>query len=146
MKVFRNMKKSLLLLFLLLIFLSACAAPEDQLDGRTIEDILHEYQKPGEGEAAIPDEPISGPLPISGPDCYQDGEHPVGLGIAEQFSEITTYDEVMTWFCNGAIFEDILNALATEELTSVDADGSLQLIAAGLTWDEVWLELGLTEE
>lgn len=138
------MKKFLISLLLIFMLLSACSTPEELPDGRTIEDILREYQKPGEGEAAI-SEPGE-PLPITGPDCYQEGSHPIGMSIAEEFPEITTYEEVMTWFCNGAIFEDILNALATEELISVDANDSLQLIAAGLTWDEVWLELGLTEE
>ena len=138
------MKKHLILLLLTLLLMSACSTPQDQTDGRTIEDILKEYQKTGEGEAAIP-EPGE-PLPLNEPDCFQDGDHPIGMSIAEQFTEITTYEEVMTWFCNGAVFEDILNALATEELTSVDAADSLKLIAAGMTWDEVWLELGLTEE
>ena len=136
------MKKHLLILLLTVLLLAACSSPEELPDGRTIEDILREYQKPGEGEAAIPGEPI----PLSGPDCYQQGDHPIALSIAGQFPAVTTYEEVMTWFCNVADFEDTLNALATEELTAVDADDSLELIAAGMTWDEVWLELGVTEE
>lgn len=134
--------KKLILLTLLLILLSACSSPDNQADGPTIDDILADYQKPGEGEAAIPEEP----LPTNDAECYEDGEHPIGVSIAEQFPAITTYKEVMHWFCNGALFEDILNALATEELTSIDADEILHMIAEGQTWNEVWLELGVTEE
>jgi hypothetical protein len=52
----------------------------------------------------------------------------------------------MTWFCSGAYFEDILNALMTEEMVEADADELLHMLAAGKTWDEIWLELGITEE
>jgi hypothetical protein len=85
-------------------------------------------------------------ITTSGPDCYSDGVHPIGESISEQFNTITTYEEVMAWFCNGASFEDILNALMTEEITNVDAESTLYMVAEGYTWDEIWLELGVTEE
>jgi len=85
-------------------------------------------------------------MTISSSDCYTDGIHPIGESISDQFAIITTYEEVMGWFCNGASFEDILNALITEELTDVDAESTLYMVAEGYTWDEIWLELGVTEE
>ena len=51
----------------------------------------------------------------------------------------------MNWFCSGAEFEDILNALVTEELSEIDAENLLKSIADGNTWDDIWLELGITE-
>jgi hypothetical protein len=79
-------------------------------------------------------------------ECYPDGIHPIGKSIAEQFDEITTYKEVMNWFCNGAEFVDILNALLTQELIDIEAEIFLIKIAGGSTWDEIWLELGITEQ
>lgn len=141
------MKKILVILTVLIILLSACAQNEEPASDLTIEDILNEYQQPepetGKGEAAIPEEEQ---LPTNAADCYQDGNHPIGVSIAGQFKNITSYEEVMLWFCNGAEFEDILNALATEEITTVDAEEVLNMLADGMSWDEIWLELGVTEE
>ena len=78
--------------------------------------------------------------------CYPDGIHPIGLSIADQFAEITSYQEVMAWFCNGANFEDILNALVTQEISNVQAEIFLEMIATGNNWDDIWLELGITEQ
>ncbi|MBE0582467.1 MAG: hypothetical protein IH612_01750, partial [Desulfofustis sp.] len=110
-----------------------------------IEEILREYQQRQAGEVTADDAASQkDSAPSSGPTCYQDGIHPIGQSIADQFQTITTYDEVMVWFCNGAEFEDILNALTTEEITTIDADAILQMVAADHTWDEIWLELGVT--
>ena len=78
--------------------------------------------------------------------CKTGTEHPIAVSIAEQYAHLTDYDEVVGWFCEGAIFEDILNALTTEELSDVDAGDVLLMVAEGMTWDEIWLELGITEE
>ena len=90
--------------------------------------------------------PANTPIPTSGPDCYQDGQHPIALSITEQYNEITTYEQVMVWFCNGALFEDILNALSTQELSGADAGDLLLQIANGKSWNRLWLELGITEK
>jgi hypothetical protein len=70
----------------------------------------------------------------------------MAVSIAEQYEEITSYDQIMTWFCNGALFEDILNALTTQELSGAQAEDLLLKISNGETWDQIWLELGITEE
>ena len=107
------------------------------------EDVLSDDDA---SNAAMSEEPPVD-LDLNGSvECYPDGIHPIGLSIAEQFEEITTYQEVMNWFCSGAEFEDILNALLTEELSDGDAESFLIMIAEGTTWDEIWLELGITEE
>ena len=106
--------------------LSACA----QENNDNFEDVG------GESEAEIE---------TSGPDCYGTDTHPVGQSIADRFED-TTYEQVMLWFCNGAEFEDILQALQTEEITGDDPDKLLRRVASGETWDEIWLDIGLTEE
>jgi hypothetical protein len=90
--------------------------------------------------------PTNTPIPTSGPDCIQDDPHPIALSIAEQYNEITTYEQVMTWYCNGALFEDILNALSTQELSGADAGDLLLQISNGKSWNQIWLELGITEK
>jgi hypothetical protein len=84
--------------------------------------------------------------PTSGPDCFGPEVHPVGQSIADQFNELTDYNQVMVWFCNGTQFDDILTALLTEESTAISAADLLDMLHGGLTWDEIWVEIGLTEE
>jgi hypothetical protein len=152
------MKKHHVFIIVLVLLLAACSSPTD--DDLTVNN--NEYNinsdnvggesnngQPTQTENSSPnnaDNTEEIPVVTSGPDCYVDGEHPIAESIAEQFEEITTYDEIMTWFCSGAYFEDILNALMTEEMVEADADELLHMLAAGKTWDEIWLELGITEE
>ena len=84
------------------------------------------------------------PGATSGPDCLGAEINPIASSIAADYP-FTSYSEVMTWFCNGAEFEDILSALMTEELTGTPAEESLQMLADGFTWDEIWQLIGLTE-
>ncbi len=79
-------------------------------------------------------------------DCYEDGIHPIAQSIADDFSEITDYNEVMVWFCNGAEFEDIMNALLTEEMSGAGAEETLRRLADGETWNDIWLDVGIVEE
>jgi hypothetical protein len=116
---------------------------EEVISGETVDDL------PTDDE--IPDVNLMEQLPTESDlageaECYPEGIHPIGDSIADQFHEITTYQEVMNWFCSGAEFEDILNALVTEELSEIDAENFLKMIADGNTWDDIWLELGITEQ
>ena len=138
--------KRILLIALLVLLLAACSQESNDSNSIvTIEDILREYQQPsGEGRGPLLEE--DNQAPTSGPTCYSEGQHPIAASIVDQYSAITTYDEIMTWFCNGATFEDILDALTTQELTGVEAEATLRMVAAGFSWDEIWLELGVTDE
>ena len=69
----------------------------------------------------------------------------IGQSIAEDYA-FTTGQEVMSWFCNGADFEDILMALETEELNGTPAEDMLELRAEGLSWDDIWLIIGYVEQ
>lgn len=75
-------------------------------------------------------------------ECPGDEINPIGESIAADY-DFATYDQVMTWFCDGAEFEDILVALETQGLTGEPAEEMLQMLADGLTWDDIWLLVGL---
>lgn len=130
-------------MLLLLILLAGCTASRNQAandtDNQPGPSTLGE--QPAENDKDQAQEPTS----TSGPDCYGPEIHPVGESIAEQFED-TSYEQVMVWFCNGALFDDILTALQTEKLTGEDAESLLDMLGAGLTWDQIWVEIGLTEE
>lgn len=57
----------------------------------------------------------------------------------------TSPAEISDWFCNGAEFEDIIIALETEDQTGIPAEDLLSMLAAGMTWEEIWQSIGLTE-
>jgi hypothetical protein len=51
---------------------------------------------------------------------------------------------VMTWFCGGYSFDNILIALETSEAVDVPADGLLQMLQEK-EWEQVWVEVGLID-
>lgn len=72
--------------------------------------------------------------------CSTLNPHPMAEGIAEQFG--LSYDQVMTWYCDGYAFSDILLALETEELVDLTTEDLLSMIE-DKTWEEIWEELGV---
>ena len=84
------------------------------------------------------------PAETVAPNCLGDEISPLGQSIADDYESVS-YEQVMTWFCNGAEFEDILVALETEEQTDTSADEMLQMLADGFTWEEIWQLVGLTD-
>jgi len=84
------------------------------------------------------------PTETAAPDCPGDEISPIGESIADDY-EVASYEQVMTWFCDGAEFEDILVALETEMQTETPADEMLQMLADGFTWEEIWQLVGLTD-
>jgi hypothetical protein len=77
--------------------------------------------------------------------CASEEINQIGKSIADSYP-FTTDEEVMTWFCNGAEFEDILMALETEELNGTLAEEMLEMRAEGLSWDDIWLIVGFVEQ
>lgn len=75
-------------------------------------------------------------------------ENPIARQIVADYPR-ATYEQVMYWRCSGASFEDILTALQTEELLPPQEDATaqdmLEWLAQGLTWNEIWQVLHLTE-
>jgi hypothetical protein len=131
------MNKGTLIFIIVVFFLTACAQTPEAPDTTTDQS-----QPPSQPVAPGGDDVA--PAVTSGPDCLGPEVHPMGEEIADQFDE-TTYEEVMTWFCNGAEFEDVLVALQTEKDTGEPADDLLKLLAEGQTWEQIWDALGLTD-
>lgn len=124
--------------FCTVIFLLLSACNPGQLPANSANDQLQPAPKSIES-----DDPTI-PVETSGPDCLGPETHPMGQEIANQFEE-ASYEDVMTWFCNGAEFEDILVALQTEKDTGELAEDLLKLLAEGQTWEEIWDAIGFTE-
>lgn len=75
--------------------------------------------------------------------CTETDPHPVGQNIAETYD--VTYEEVMTWFCSGYSFDDILIALETSEATETQA-ADLLAMSETMSWEEIWVEVGFTPQ
>jgi hypothetical protein len=133
--------KALLIPWLILLLLTACA-PAIQPD----------VPAPGIVPTATEQTPLVLPAatdadstPEAAPDCAGDDVRQMAVSIADDYP-FSSGGEVMGWFCEGAEFEDILLALETEDLTGVPAEEMLEMLAEGLSWDEIWLVVGLTNE
>jgi len=79
-----------------------------------------------------------------GPNCYGEEIHPVGQSISDVYDH--TYEEVMTWFCSGYTFEDILLAAESSEQTEIPIEELFAMLDSGMTWDEIWIKIGILEE
>lgn len=80
--------------------------------------------------------------PDDNPDtnCSAINPHPLAEGMAETFE--ITYDEVMTLYCDGYAFSDILLALETSELVDQSPSALLARLRTR-TWQELWDEFGV---
>jgi hypothetical protein len=92
---------------------------------------------------AVPEEaaPIEA-VPVT--NCASAEASQLGAAIAADYA-FTSTEQVMAWFCDGAEFEDILVALETADITGASAEEMLTMLAAGLTWEEIWQVVGLTD-
>jgi hypothetical protein len=75
--------------------------------------------------------------------CTETDPHPLGLSIAETYN--VSYEQVMTWFCSGYSFENILIALETGQAMDIPPDTLLQMLLEK-DWEEIWVEIGFTGE
>jgi hypothetical protein len=76
-------------------------------------------------------------------DCTETNPHPIGLSTAQTYQ--VTYERVMTWFCDGYSFDNILIALETSAATGDSPDVLLEMLLEK-DWDEIWLEIGFTDD
>ena len=146
------LKRVLLPALVVSLLVAACASPTEPAsleptDGpvkATVQDIpvVPTYTSEPEQEELIPEEtPMLDGLED---ECPGEAINTIGLGIADEY-EFASYEEVMSWFCDGAEFEDILVALQTEDQTSFPAEEILVMLADGFSWEEIWLVVGLIE-
>jgi len=82
---------------------------------------------------------------VKNPDtnCSAINPHPVAEGMTETFE--ITYDEVMTLYCDGYAFSDILLALETSEMVDQTPEALLARLRTR-TWQEIWDEFGVSPD
>ena len=72
--------------------------------------------------------------------CSATDPHPMAISISEKFE--ITYEEIMTLYCDGFAFSDILLALETTQLVDQNTEELLNMLATK-SWEEIWSELGV---
>ena len=103
--------------------------------------------------AQVEDDKVSDFYSTSGDMHPEEGfQHPVGSGIALRYE--VDYDWVMSWFCQGYGFGQIMLALETSKVMDTDENGEfdLQAYAESLLtrkseqvgWGQIWKELVFT--
>lgn len=85
------------------------------------------------------------PVETGAANCATEDANKIGESITKSYP-FTSPEEVMTWFCQGAEFEDILTALETEEVNGTAAEDMLLMRAEGLTWEEIWEVVGFNRK
>jgi hypothetical protein len=73
--------------------------------------------------------------------CPEVSPHPIAEDIAATFD--VSYQQVEDWFCSGVPFDEILLALQTQKIVEVDVEQIFDHRKQGMTWDEIWAELGI---
>jgi len=132
-------KRFLIPLILIMLLVHACGAPpstpvEQAIPSAPVAqpEALEPTSEPTqETESESAPEATLG-VETEASDCLGGEVSPIGESIAEDY-DFTDYVEVITWFCDGAEFEDILVALESESLTGTPAEEMLQMLADGFT-------------
>ncbi len=140
----------LILVLLITLLLNACGAPQSQPNEQvpptasaSLQNVVEPTPEPQEmAPTQVQTEPSLGAT--APPTCLGDEISSIGQAIADEYESVS-YEQVITWFCNGAEFEDIIVALETESQTDTPAEEMLQMLADDFSWDEIWQMVGLTE-
>ena len=119
---------------------SEAADMGDTGEEATTDGTSEEATTDGSSGEAAEDEASLEPTENPETNCSSLNPHPMAEGMAEQFD--VTYDEVMTWYCDGAAFSDILLALETDLLVDQTPEELLSMLEDS-TWEEIWVELGV---
>jgi len=72
--------------------------------------------------------------------CTEVDPHPLGVSIAEKYD--VSYERVMTWFCSGHTFDEILIALQTSGMSDRSPE-ELLAMRQNRSWDQIWADLGI---
>jgi hypothetical protein len=91
-------------------------------------------------EQTIPVEPAAALAENPDTNCAAVNPHPLGQSMAETFE--ISYDEVMTLYCDGYAFSDILLALETSTLVDQTPAALLARLRTR-SWQEIWDEFGV---
>ncbi len=96
-------------------------------------------RSPKGSDPAEGDEPAEKDRPAE--DCVGADPHPVALSLAETYE--VPYEDIMSWFCAGYGFGEIVHALQTSEVSDYSPEELLALKTNMRGWGQVWQELGL---
>jgi len=132
------MKKYLMIAVILSVMLGAAGCQGDSLKSASYfsrPDVAPDAEPLPEEEAGEEFNPET--------DCAVLNPHPIAQGMVETFD--ISYDEVMTWYCDGYAFSDILLALETSDLADIPVPDLLPLVK-DQSWDEIWDDLGINPE
>ena len=126
------------LLLLLAVLLTACGASRvGSNEGSTLAPTAAESEIEWEAESD-PGAEVSAGESLT--QCTEVNPHPVGQSIAEKFE--VSYERVMTWFCSGHTFDEILVALQTSGMSDRSAE-ELLAMRQSQSWDQIWTEVGI---
>jgi len=144
-------KPFLFTMLLVALLLHACSASQSPPIEQEVLTAIVSQPESSEDTAEPAQNTVTDPLAEASPVVETDATNCLGgetsliaESIAEEYN-FTDYTEVVSWFCDGAEFEDILVALETESQTGTPAEEMLQMLADGFSWDEIWQFVGLTE-
>jgi hypothetical protein len=86
------------------------------------------------------------PQPVLAVDihCTETDPHPLGQSIAGTYK--VSYEQVMTWFCSGISFDNILIALETSTAAGIPANLLLEMHLQGESWETIWDTIGFVEQ
>jgi hypothetical protein len=146
------MKRVMPPILAVMLLVGACSAPTPSLPTEkpataTVQQIPVAATSTSLPEQIVQETPeVTDTVTAATPEAACPGAMPnvIGQGIADEY-EFASYEEVMSWFCEGAEFEDILVALQTEDQTGVPAEEMLVMLADGLSWEDIWLIINLVE-
>lgn len=130
------MKRWILVIFLLTLVISATGCLDQSKGSSTSR--LRSKDKEVEESSIQPQQDAPAQS-----NCTEMDPHPIAISIEEKFD--ASYDEVMGWYCAGSAFSDILLALETKKLTDVPVPDLLSRVKTQ-TWEEIWLDLGVTSQ
>ncbi len=134
------MKKYLMIAVILSVMLGAAGCQGDSLKSSSYLS-RPEIAADADADAELETDGDAGLNPET--NCSTLNPHPIAQGMVETFD--VSYEEVMTWYCDGYAFSDILLALETSDLAEVPVPDLLPL-TVNQSWDEIWDDLGVNPE
>lgn len=148
MKRHFKLSMSIVLLLITLMGLTACTSPQSK---SSRHGFGNQSKTPAAGLTSLPDVdmPEAGSRTVlpggnettDGFNCMDTEPHPVGQSIAKSYE--VSYEQVMSWFCSGFSFENILIALETSSAVNIPADTLLEM-RMEKEWEVIWDETGFT--
>jgi hypothetical protein len=118
-----------------LLGLTACSGSQPPESESTVPPLASEVPPSGESE------PAETAVTANIAACMEENPHSIGQSIAQTYE--VSYQQVMTWFCSGYSFDNILIALETSAAVDVPAETLLEMLLEK-DWEEIWAEVGFT--